>query len=131
LKRGAVFPVPIMDEILPGRQATPLFHGHIAGHLDHPCLIGMRRHARNMHLPTAQMDEKEHVVRHQSPQGPDLGGEEAGGPQPIHMRADELFPRGGGLALWRWWDAVALGILPTVWSLMVYPRLARAPTMRS
>jgi hypothetical protein len=43
------------------------------------------------------------------------------------VRADELLPGGGGLALWRW----RLRTLPTVWALIVKPRLARAPTIRS
>jgi hypothetical protein len=39
LKRGAVFPVPVMDEILARRQEALLLHGHMACHLDHPLLI--------------------------------------------------------------------------------------------
>src|SRR5260221_14348822 len=48
LKGGAIFPIPIMDQVLPGRQEAPLLHRDIAGHLDHPRLIGMGRHARDM-----------------------------------------------------------------------------------
>src|SRR6266446_1384882 len=58
LKGGAVFPVPVMDEILAGRQETPLLHRHVAGDLHHPRLIGMRRHACHVDLPTSQMDER-------------------------------------------------------------------------
>src|SRR5262245_3138493 len=36
LKSGAVFPVPVMNEILARGEEAPLFHGHIASHLDHP-----------------------------------------------------------------------------------------------
>src|SRR5882724_11220480 len=43
--------------------------------------------------------EKQDVVRDQPTQCPDLGGEEVGGHQHVHVRADECFPRGGGLAL--------------------------------
>ena len=79
LKGGAVCPVPVMDEVLPGRQATPLLHRLVARDLHHPCLIGMRRHAGNMDLAAPQMEEKEDVVRSQPTQGPDLGREEVGG----------------------------------------------------
>ena len=68
-------PVPVMDEILPGSQEGPLFHGHIAGHLDHPCLIGMRRDASHVDLPTAEMQEKQDVIHHESTQRPDLSRE--------------------------------------------------------
>jgi hypothetical protein len=54
------------------------------------------------------VDEKEHVVRHQPTQGPDLGGEEVRRDQDVEMRTDELLPRGGRLPLWSRWDAVAL-----------------------
>src|SRR5262245_34554039 len=39
LKGWAVFPIPVVDEVLARRQEAPLLHGHIAGHLDHPRLI--------------------------------------------------------------------------------------------
>ena len=62
LKGGALFPVPIMDQILPGSQEAPFLHGHMAGHLDHPRLSGMGCHPGDMHFPAAQMDEKEDVI---------------------------------------------------------------------
>jgi hypothetical protein len=54
------------------------------------------------------VDEEQHVVRHQPSQRPDLGGEEVGRHEDVHVRADELCPRGRSLALWRWGEAVAL-----------------------
>src|SRR6266851_5076143 len=108
LKRGAELCVTVMDQILPGSQEAPLFHRHVADHLDHPRLIGMRRHAGSMDSPTAQVEEKQHVVCHEPAQCPDLGGEEVRGHEDIHVRPDELFPRGGGLTLWRWWNAMPL-----------------------
>jgi hypothetical protein len=68
----------------------------------------MWRDASHMDLPTTQMQEKQHVIRYQPPQRPDLGGEEIGGDEHLQVRADELLPGGGGLALWRWRDAMAL-----------------------
>src|SRR5439155_25515136 len=35
-------------------------------------------------------------------------GEAVGGHQPLHVRTDAFCPRGGGFALWRWGNAVAL-----------------------
>src|SRR5437879_328470 len=67
----------------------------------------MRRHTSHMDLPTPKVNEKQDVVRYQPAQGPDLGGEEIRRHEDVHMHADELFPRGGRLALWRRWDAVA------------------------
>src|SRR5262249_52478246 len=62
----------------------------------------------DMDLPAAKVDEKEHVVRHQPTQGPDLGRKEVGGDQHVHVRTDALLPCGGRLTLWRRWEARAL-----------------------
>src|SRR5215471_10433263 len=59
LKGRTIFSIPVVDEILSGGQEAPLFHGHVARHLDHPGFIGMRCDACDMDLPAAQMDEKE------------------------------------------------------------------------
>src|SRR5262249_14621185 len=108
LKGGAVFPVSIMDEVLARRQEAPLLHRHVARHLDHPRLIGMGSHAGHMDSPAAKVDAKEHVVRHEPSQGPDLSGEEVGRYEHLHMRADKFLPRGRCFPFWRGWDAVAL-----------------------
>src|SRR5438067_6741658 len=62
LKGGAVFPIPIVDQVLPRREEAPLLHRHVAGHLHHPRLIGMRCHTSHMDVSAAQMDEKEGSV---------------------------------------------------------------------
>src|SRR5712691_241143 len=108
LKGGAVFPVSVMDEVLPRSQEAPLFHGDIAGDLHHPGLIGMRCHPRDMHFPCAEPDKEQDVIRHQPTQRPDLGGEEVGRDEDVEMRADELLPRRGGLALWRRGETMTL-----------------------
>jgi hypothetical protein len=91
-----------------GIWEAPLLHGHVTGHLHHPCLIGMRRDARHMDLPTAQVQEKQDVIRHEPPERPDLGGEEVGRHEDVEMRADELLPCRGGLTLGGGWKAMAL-----------------------
>src|SRR5262249_982918 len=108
LKGGAIFPIAVMDEVLPGRQAAPLLHRHVACHLDHPPPIRMRRDAGYVDFPAAKVDEKQHVIRHELTQCPDLGGEEVGRYEDVHVCADELFPRRGGLPLWSWRNAMAL-----------------------
>src|SRR5262245_29814648 len=60
-----------------------------------------------MDLPAAKVDKKQHVVRHEPAECPDLGGEEVGGHQHIHMRANKFLPRGRFLALWGWENAMA------------------------
>src|SRR6266850_4450501 len=53
------------------------------------------------------MDAKEDGIRHEPTQRPDLGGQEVGRHEDIHVRADTLFPRRGGRALWGWREAMA------------------------
>src|SRR6266851_6134575 len=54
LKRRAVFPISVMEEILPRREEAPLFHGHVARHLHHPGCIGMRCHPSDLNLSAPQ-----------------------------------------------------------------------------
>jgi hypothetical protein len=54
------------------------------------------------------MDEKQHVVRHQPTRRPHLGGEKVGCHEHVHVRANELRPRGSRLAFGGWRNAVAL-----------------------
>ena len=68
----------------------------------------MRRHPRNMDLSAAQMDEEDHVIRHESTECPHLGRKEISGHKDVHVGADKLLPRRGRLALGSRRDAVAL-----------------------
>ena len=75
----------------------------------------MRRDARHMDLPTAQMQEKQDVIRHEPTQRPDLGGEEVGRDEDVEMRVDKLLSCRGGLSLGGGWEAMsAFRMLPTV-----------------
>src|SRR5262245_37951336 len=67
LKGRAVFAIPVMDQVLSGREEASCLHCDVAGHLHHPGFIGMWRDPSHMDLPAAQMDEKESVVCHQPP----------------------------------------------------------------
>src|SRR6266446_3852725 len=108
LKSRAELPIPVMDQVLPGRQEAPLLHGHIASHLHRPCCIGMRRHPGDMHFPCTKSDKEQDVICYEPTQRPDLGREEVRRDEHVQMRADELLPRRGGLTLWRRWEAMAL-----------------------
>src|SRR5262249_59631578 len=97
-----------MDEVLPGSEEAPLLHRDIARHLDHPCFVRMRGYPSHMHLPTAQVDEKQHGICYEPPQRPDLGGEEVRRHEDVEMGADACLPRGGGPPLWSRRDPMAL-----------------------
>src|SRR5262245_4617138 len=75
--------------------------------LHHPALIRMRHHTGHVDLATREMDEKQHVVRHQPCGCPDLGGEEIRRDEDLHVRANELLPGGRLLLFRRRWEATA------------------------
>src|SRR2546427_7737692 len=68
----------------------------------------MRSYPSHMHVPAAKVGKKEHVVCHQSAQGPHLCGEKVGRHQHVQVRADELLPCGRSLTLGRWRNAMTL-----------------------
>src|SRR6266581_256461 len=113
LKGRTIFPISVMDEVLPGRQEAPLLHRKVTGDLPHPRLIGMRCDASDMHFPCAKPDKKQDVIGDESPQRPDFSREEVSRHEDVHVRADELLPRRGRLAFWRWWDTMALENVPS------------------
>src|SRR5919197_5149371 len=65
-------------------------------------------HPGNMDFPGAKLDKEQDVIRDQPTQRPHLRSEEVGGDEHMHVRADELLPRGGRLPFWGWWDAMPL-----------------------
>src|SRR5579863_363539 len=105
-----------MDHEVPRFQKTKPFHADVARNLRHPTLIWMRRNSCNVNFPTVQ--------------SPDLGGEEIRFKK-ISVRSNNSFQvvvfflSGAGAKPFR------CRIFPTVLSLSLYPRLARAPTIRS
>jgi hypothetical protein len=76
-----------------------------------------------MDLPAPQMDKKQHVICPHTTQRPDLGSEEVGCTSTsmcVRINSFQVvvvLRSGAGVILWR------LGMLPPVWSLIVYPRL--------
>src|SRR6266567_3361562 len=51
LKGRTIFPVSVMDEVLPGRQDAPLVHRDVTGDLPHPALVRMWGHPSHVYLP--------------------------------------------------------------------------------
>src|SRR5207253_1954771 len=92
LKGWTVLAVSVVDHVLPGLQEAPVCHGDIARDLDHPPLVGMRRYPCHMHLPTGQVDKKEHAIRHQPCLRPDFCREAVRRHKDVHMYTDELPP---------------------------------------
>ena len=98
--------------------AKPLLHGDVAGDLHHPGLMGMRCHPSNMHFPGAKVD-KEQRNTSRARRVSDLGGEEVGRYEDVHVCTDKLLPRSRLLAFEAGERPWRLRMLPTVWSLMV------------
>src|SRR5664280_2271678 len=113
-----------MQQISAVGQKSPLLHGHVAPHLFHPLLVRMGRDSGQTNSPTLQLDKEQYVVGNQALERKHFHREEIRFHQNIHMSADEVFPAGRMLPFRR-------RILPTVWSDSRWPRLAKAPTMRS
>jgi hypothetical protein len=72
----------------------------------------MRRHASHMDLPAREMDKKQHVIRHETGLRPDFGSEEVRRHEHIHVRANELLPRGRRFTFWSRWNAMAFQDVP-------------------
>ena len=67
----------------------------VPGHLLHPALVGMHGDPGEGDSPTIQVDEKQHVVRHQASPGKYFNREEVRPKQDVHVPADEFLPSGG------------------------------------
>src|SRR5215472_13802689 len=97
-----------MQQIAAVGEETPLFHGHISGHLLHPVFIRITRNARQTNLPALQMNEKEHIVSHQAFEREDFNRKEVGPDQHRQVSSNEVSPAGRVLAFGGGWDAVAM-----------------------
>src|SRR5215467_8498402 len=65
----------------------------VAAHLLHPCLIRMSGNPGQADAATLQMNEEQHVVRHQTTPGKHLDREKVNAGQHRHMRLNEFLPR--------------------------------------
>jgi len=61
--------------------------------------LGLGGDAREVDLSGVELDQKQHIKRHQPAQCPHFRAEEVRGPQHVHVAADEFSPRRGRLAL--------------------------------
>jgi hypothetical protein len=94
----------LVSIVLP--QRTSPLHGDITRDLLHPGLIRGKRDSCNVHPAALKMDEKQHVVGHQTAQREHLCGEEVGSRRQRQVGPNEDRPRGRALALRRGWQAV-------------------------
>src|SRR5450830_179240 len=90
-----------MQEIATVLKGAASLHGHVPGHLLHPRLIRVNGDPGDVHLAALEMDEKQHVVGHQSSQREDLHREKVGPRQHRQVSPNECRPGGRVLALRR------------------------------
>src|SRR5450759_4428135 len=57
-----------MQEIATVPKRAASLHGNIPGHLLHPSLVRVNGDPGDVHLAALEMDEKQHVIGHQSSQ---------------------------------------------------------------
>jgi hypothetical protein len=106
-EQGAELLVSIVQNIAATSEMTPIFERSVPGYLLHPTFLGMIGHAADRHPSAAQMDEEQHVVRHQPSPGQHLDGEEVCSGQDAHVPPDEFAPGRGLTTLGRGSDTVA------------------------
>src|SRR6516165_8469231 len=97
-----------MQQIAAVGEETPLFHGHIAGHLLHPLFVRITRKARQANPTALQMNEKEHIISHQALEREDFNRKEVGPNQHGQVSSNEVSPAGRVLSFGGGWDAVAI-----------------------
>src|SRR5450830_244764 len=97
-----------MQEIATVLKGAASLHGHVPGHLLHPSLVRVNGDPGNVHLAALEVNEKQHVVGHQSAQREDLRREEVGPRQHRQVSQNECRPGGRVLALRRGRQTVAL-----------------------
>src|SRR5215469_18693321 len=97
-----------MQHVAPLLQQSPLLPSSVARHLLHPCLVRMSCDAGQADTATFQVNEEQHVVRHQPAPGEYLDSEEIDAGQHRHMGLNEFLPGRGLAALWRRCDAMSL-----------------------
>src|SRR5664280_1651835 len=97
-----------MQEIATVAKGATSLHGHVPGHLLHPLLVRVNGDPGNVHLAALEVNEKQHVVGHQSAQREDLRREEIGTRQHRQVSPNECCPSHRAFAHWRGRHTVAL-----------------------
>ena len=115
------------------QEVTTLTNGglidSIARHLRHPGFGGVSGDAGESNAPSVQVEKEEDVIGDETTPGQDLNGEEVCSGKYGHVGGDEVLPTRALAAPRCWRDAVPLQNVPD--RLIGWPRLARAPAMRS
>ncbi len=104
--------VTVVEQVLAGRKETDVGHCDVPCHLRHPDIVGVPRQPGDVDSTRCDVDEEEHVVRHEAGLRPDLRREEVGGCEHVHVCSYELLPRRGLLAVWRRRNPMALQHVP-------------------
>src|SRR5215471_4022139 len=127
----AEFGVAIMQRVPPLVEKSPVFTRCIAGHLLHPCLIRMPGNPGQADAATLQMNEEQHVVRHQTTPCKDLDCEEINARQHRHMGLNEFLPGCCLAALRRRPNSMTPQNVPHAFIRHPIAEIGRAPTIRS
>ena len=101
IKRLREFGVPIVDEIAFAQEEPLEGIGQLPGALLHKGGSGMRRDARDLDTPCAQLHHHEDIIGHESMPRSHLHRKEVGRGQDLPVHLQELCPTHPGLAaLW-------------------------------
>ena len=103
----------------------------IASHLRHPGFGGVSGDAGEGNAARLQVEKEEDVIGNETPPGQDFSGEEVCSSKNRHVRGDEFLPTRALAAFRCWRDAVPLENVADRLIGDWWPRLARAPAMRS
>jgi hypothetical protein len=84
--------VAVVQQVTTTVQIPGVLHGGVTCHLLHPARFRMSGDATQPDTSAAELDEEQHVVRHQPSPGQHLHGEEVRPGEHVHVRPDELLP---------------------------------------
>src|SRR5262249_18314518 len=82
----------IAEQVARGLGLIAEDDGHVAGLLNHPDAVRVRRHSRDVHATATDMHEKEDKDIDEPASGPHLLREEVAGPECLGMSFDEVVP---------------------------------------
>src|SRR5262249_47766089 len=100
--------VAVVDQVSFAHQEAVRGITEVTCHLAHPKPIRLPGYARNLHLPTRQVDQEEHKESRQTLARPSLNREKVRRHDQLPMPGQKLFPGGLPLPLGRWFQTVLL-----------------------